>query len=592
VAVIVNQLKLLAGGEAGDGVFAVSDMLALMFARAGLEILTTQTYSSRIRGGHINASVRVAEQEILSQGDELDLLIALDLETVELHRKNVRDHGIILYDNSQGEIDLGEFEQRHITVFPIPARKIAREKLSAPIMKNIVMTGAALTTINFDPEFEFLGDLIRQRFLSKGEKIVAKNMEAAAAGQEIIRHANKLTNYRMERRQRARKMLLQGSDAVSFGALVAGCRFMASYPITPASDIMEFLVTKFPKYNGVMVQAEDELSAINMAIGAAFSGARSLAASSGPGIALMIEALGLAAVTETPLVLVDVQRCGPSTGMPTRMEQADLNLLLYGAHGEIPRIVIAPSDIEECFYQTIRAFNLAEKYQCPVIIATDQFLSQSQRTTWPFELSKVVIDRGMLQTDEELNDLSSPFRRYLITERGISPRSIPSQEKGIFKTTGVEHVETGNATENPDARTRMMKKRFLKLDTFRQEDMQPPKLFGNPESDITIVGWGSTKGVILEVIERFRQEEALDLKLMHLVDIWPFPDQAVADVLRSSRQVVVVENNFTGQMANLIRQQTGIECSKVGKYNGAPFSPKELYQRIKEFVVISEKIPT
>jgi 2-oxoglutarate ferredoxin oxidoreductase subunit alpha len=591
VAVIVNQLKLLAGGEAGDGVFAVSDMLALMFARAGLEILTTQTYSSRIRGGHINASVRVAEREILSQGDELDLLIALDLETVELHRKTVRDGGIVLYDNSQGEIDLADLESRQVTVFPIAARKIAREKLSAPIMKNIVMTGAALTAINFDPEFEFLGGLIRERFLSKGEKIVAKNMEAAAAGQELIRQANKPTNYSMERRERPRKMLLQGSDAVSFGSLVAGCRFMASYPITPASDIMEYLVAKFPKYNGVMVQAEDELSAINMSIGAAFSGARSLAASSGPGIALMIEALGLAAVTETPLVLVDVQRCGPSTGMPTRMEQADLNLLLYGAHGEIPRIVIAPSDIEECFYQTIRAFNLAEKYQCPVIVVTDQYLSQSQRTTWPFDLSKIVIDRGMLQTDQELTNLTSPFRRYLITERGISPRSIPSQEKGIFKTTGVEHVETGNATENPDARTRMMKKRFLKLDTFRREDLQPPKLFGNPESDVTIVGWGSTKGVILEVIERFRQEEAIDLKLMQLVDLWPFPDQVVADILRSSRQVVVVENNFTGQMANLIRQQTGIECSKIVKYNGAPFSPKELYQRLKELIVISEKIP-
>jgi len=590
--VIVNQLKLLAGGEAGDGVFAVSDMLALMFARAGLEILTTQTYSSRIRGGHINASVRVAEREILSQGDELDLLIALDLETVELHRKSVRDGGIILYDNSQGEIDLAELEQRQVTVFPIPARKIAREKLSAPIMKNIVMTGAALTAVDFDPKFEFLGGLIRERFLSKGEKVVAKNMEAAAAGQELIRQANKPMNYRMEHRERPRKMLLQGSDAVSFGALVAGCRFMASYPITPASDIMEYLVAKFPKYNGVMVQAEDELSAINMTIGAAFSGARSLAASSGPGIALMIEALGLSAVTETPLVLVDVQRCGPSTGMPTRMEQADLNLLLYGAHGEIPRIVIAPTDIEECFYQTVRAFNLAEKYQCPVIVATDQYLSQSQRTTWPFDLSKVVIDRGSLQTDDELNNLTSPFRRYLITERGISPRTIPSQEKGIFKTTGVEHVESGNATENPDARTRMMKKRFLKLDTFRREDMQPPKIFGNPESDITIVGWGSTKGVILEVIERFREEEAIDLKLMQVVDIWPFPDQAVADVLRSSRQVLVVENNFTGQMANLIRQQTGIECAKVVKYNGAPFSPNELYQRLKELIVISEKIPT
>lgn len=589
---IVNQLKLLAGGEAGDGVFAVSDMLALMFARAGLEILTTQTYSSRIRGGHINASVRVSEREIFSQGDELDLLIALDLETVELHRKSIRDGGIILYDNSQGEIDLADLEQRQVTVFPIPARKIAREKLSAPIMKNIVMTGAALTAVDFDPEFEFLGGLIRERFLSKGEKVVAKNMEAATAGQELIRQANKAMNYKMEHRERPRKMLLQGSDAVSFGALVAGCRFMASYPITPASDIMEYLVTKFPKYNGVMVQAEDELSAINMAIGAAFSGARSLAASSGPGIALMIEALGLAAVTETPLVLVDVQRCGPSTGMPTRMEQADLNLLLYGAHGEIPRIVIAPTDIDECFYQTVRAFNLAEKYQCPVILATDQYLSQSQRTTWPFDLSKVVIDRGSLQTDIDLNHLTSPFRRYLITERGISPRSIPSQEKGIYKTTGVEHVESGNATENPDARTRMMQKRFMKLETFRREDMQPPKIFGNPDSDITIVGWGSTKGVILEVIERFMEEEALDLKLVQIVDIWPFPDQAVADALRNSRQIVVVENNFTGQMANLIRQQTGIECAKVVKYNGAPFSPKELYQRLKEIMVVSEKIPT
>jgi len=590
--VIVNQLKLLAGGEAGDGVFAVSDMLGLMFARAGLEILTTQTYSSRIRGGHINASVRVSEREIFSQGDELDLLIALDLETVELHRKTVRDGGIILYDNSQGEIDLGDLEQRRVTVFPIPARKIAREKLSAPIMKNIVMTGAALTAVDFDLEFEFLGELIRERFLSKGEKIVAKNLEAAAAGQELIRQANKPRNYTMEQRERPRKMLLQGSDAVSFGALVAGCRFMASYPITPASDIMEYLVAKFPKYNGVMVQAEDELSAINMAIGAAFSGARSLAASSGPGIALMIEALGLAAVTETPLVLVDVQRCGPSTGMPTRMEQADLNLLLYGAHGEIPRIVIAPADIEECFYQTVRAFNLAEKYQCPVIVATDQYLSQSQRTTWPFDLSKVVIDRGSLQTDTQLNELTTPFRRYLITERGISPRSIPSQEQGIFKTTGVEHVETGNATENPDARTRMMQKRFLKLDTFRREDMQPPKIFGNPDSDMTIVGWGSTKGVILEVLERFRQEEGIDLKFMQLLDIWPFPDQYVADVLGRSRQVVVVENNFTGQMANLIRQQTGIGCSKIVKYNGAPFSPQELYQRLKELIVIAEKIPT
>jgi 2-oxoglutarate ferredoxin oxidoreductase subunit alpha len=589
-AVIVNQLKLLTGGEAGDGVFAVSDMLALMFARAGLEILTTQTYSSRIRGGHINASVRIGERELHSQGDELDMLIALDLETVELHRKNIQDGGIVLYDNSQGEVDLSDLEQRQVTIFPIPARKIAREKLSAPIMKNIVMTGAALASVDFDAEFEFLGGLIRERFLSKGEKIVAKNMEAAAAGRELILQMNKPKRHKMEKRQRARKMLLQGSDAVAFGALTAGCRFMASYPITPASDIMEYLVAKFPKYNGVMVQAEDELAAINMAIGAAYSGTRALAASSGPGIALMIEALGLAAVTETPLVVVDVQRCGPSTGMPTRMEQADLDLLVYGAHGEIPRIVLAPSDIEECFYHTIRAFNLAEKYQCPVIVATDQYLSQSQRTTWPFDLSKVSVDRGWLVKDEDLANLDGPFRRYLITDRGISPRAIPSQEGTIFKTTGVEHVESGNATENPDARVRMMRKRFSKLDTFRKEDMLPPKIYGNPESDITLVGWGSTKGVILEVMERFKHADGLDLKLMQLLDLWPFPAQAVTALLQASRQIIVVENNFTGQMANLIRQETGIACTKMVKYNGAPFSPRELYQRLKELIVVPARV--
>lgn len=587
---IVNQLKLMAGGEAGDGVFAVSDMLALLFARAGLEVCTTQTYSSRIRGGHINASVRVDQRELLSHGDELDLLIALDLETVELHRKDIREGGIVVYDNSQGEIDLSDLEQRRVSVFPIPARKIAREKLQAPIMKNIVMTGAALTAVDFDPDFTFLGELIRDRFLSKGEKIVAKNMEAAASGRDLVRQMNKAVNYKMERRQREKKMLLQGSDAVAFGALVAGCRFMASYPITPASDIMEYLVNKFPKYNGVMIQAEDELAAINMSIGAAFSGARALAASSGPGITLMIEALGLSAVTETPLVLVDVQRCGPSTGMPTRMEQGDLNLLIYGAHGEIPRIVIAPSDIEECFYQTIRAFNLADKYQCPVIVATDQYLSQSQRTTHPFDLSKVTIDRGWLLTDEELNRLEGQFKRYLFTDRGISPRTIPSQEGGIFKTTGVEHVESGNATENPAARVRMMDKRFLKLETFRQEDLLPPKIYGDPDSEITLVGWGSTKGIILEVMEWFKQEEGLDLKLVHLLDLWPFPDQAVAQALKTARQVMVIENNFMGQMANLIRQQTGIECQKVLKYSGAPFAPKELYQRLRGLLLMPEKI--
>ncbi|MBI4639303.1 MAG: 2-oxoacid:acceptor oxidoreductase subunit alpha [Candidatus Tectomicrobia bacterium] len=579
---IKNKLKFLVGGEAGDGVFAVGDMIALSYCRAGLEVATTQEYSSRIRGGHINCSVRAEEKPLFNHGDDLDLVIALDLDSVQKHFMRIRKGGILLYDNSGPKFSAAEFAKRpDLKIFPLPAKNLAKDRLGMPVMKNVIMVGAAAGLTDFDPDFAVLRTILEGMFLRKGIQVVNKNIEAAEIGRDQVKNLGIETGYKLEPIERSDpKMLIDGNDAFSFGALVAGCRFVASYPITPASDVMEYMVRKFPKYNGVMVQAEDELAALNMTIGAAFAGARAMTSSSGPGISLMMEALGLASMTETSLVIADIQRCGPSTGMPTKTEQGDLSMLIYGSHGETPRIVLAPSDTEECFWFAIRAFNLAEKYQCPVIFASDQYLGQSKRTIPRFDLGKVEIDRGLLLSEEELKDVEKYFR-YAYTETGVSPRVIPSTRKGIFKTSGAEHDDWGNATENPEIRVKMMDKIFRKLD-FARAEMLPPHILGNRKSDVTLIGWGSTKGIILEAMEMLKEEDGIDLKLMHITDVWPFPDEFVSNVMGASKKNIVIENNFTGQMASLIRSKTGYDSIKILKYDGRPFAPRELYHRVKD----------
>ena len=575
---IKNRLRMLVGGEAGDGVFATSDMMALAFARSGLEVFTTQWYSSRIRGGHIHTKVRVDENEIMCHADGLDLLFAMDRETVELHHPKLVPGGILLYDSSDGVLKLDALNQRGVKVFGIPARKIARDILQAPVMKNVILIGAAFALLDFDPDFKTLRGIIGQRFLRKGREIVDKNIDAATMGlKEVKALLNGSPGYRLERVAKEPRILITGNEATALGALVAGCRFISGYPITPATDILEFMAEHMPKYNGVVVQAEDELAAINMAIGAGFSGVRAMTATSGPGLSLMVEATGLAGITETPVVIVDVQRVGPSTGMPTRTEQGDLNLIIFGAHGDAPRIVLAPSDLQECFYMTARAFNLAEKYQCPVFIASDQYIGQGKRTTEPFDLNRVIIERGDLLTEgRNLNK----FLRYADTETGISPRPLITGEGPIVKTTGVQHVETGHATENPELRARGMDKLFRKMKHARRE-LKGPRVYGREDAPFTIVSWGSTKGVILEVMRRL-WEEGVDIKLMHITDIWPFPDEKVSQVLSDSTLNICVENNFSGQLAGLIKRQTGMDTFKILSYSGDPISPENLYQALKE----------
>ncbi|MCL6594290.1 MAG: 2-oxoacid:acceptor oxidoreductase subunit alpha, partial [Alicyclobacillus sp.] len=381
----------------------------------------------------------------------------------------------------------------------------------------------------------------------------------------------------------SKRLFMMGNEAVGLGALAAGVRVMPAYPITPASDIMEYLIRKFPQVGGVVVQTEDEIAAINMAIGAAFGGARAMTATSGPGLSLMMEAIGLSGMTETPVVIVDTQRGGPSTGLPTKQEQSDLYAALFGTHGEIPKIVLNPATTEECFYAIPRAFNLAEYYQCPVIVMTDLQLSLSKQSTDPLSLEGVTIDRGLLASPDDLvpTPQTQEFKRYRLTDSGISPRVFPGTPGGIHKVTGVEHAESGRPNETSPNRKVQMEKRMRKLQGVELEGSVVRT--GDAQPDVLLVGMGANLGVIEEAATRLRAE-GVTVGHAHVHAILPFPRRQLSDALAGAKKVIVVENNATAQLRHLMAH-FGVEADNVSsllKYDGSPFLPKEIYQHVKE----------
>jgi 2-oxoglutarate ferredoxin oxidoreductase subunit alpha len=376
-------------------------------------------------------------------------------------------------------------------------------------------------------------------------------------------------------------MLITGNEAIALGASAAGCTFMAAYPMTPATSIMEYLAGKSEELGLVVVQPEDEISAMNMIVGAAFAGARAMTATSGSGFALMVEGLGLAGITETPIVAVLAQRPAPAVGLPTRTEQGDLQFVLTAAPGEFPRAVLAPATIEDAFWLTVKAFNLAEKYQLPVILLTDQHLAASYATVEKFDLSKVNIDRGLLLSEEEIAGLGG-YKRHQITPSGISPRALPGGN-ALVVTDSDEHDEEGHLIEDADTRTRMVLKRLRKLDAMRGE-IGSPRIYGPQKAETTVVGWGSTYGALREAVDIMRAE-GLDVNLMQLTELWPFPAEAVSDVLDGARRSFVVENNATGQLARLIRSETGKKATGIiSKFDGRPFTPAHIVSELKKEV--------
>lgn len=565
-----DDFNLIAGGEAGQGVQSVGFLLAKVFARGGYHIFADQDYESRVRGGHNFFRVRVKDSKIGAIADSVDILIALNGESITLHRGKLAEGGVVIYDGEKVK-DTGE----DAGLFSIPLERLAEEKAGDKQMSNTVAFGAALALVDYDPA---ISDIVLVEHFGKG-KVADGNIAAAKAGYEYVKARYKRALRQIKAVSGAERMLLDGNQAMSLGAIAAGCKFMSAYPMTPASSIMEYLAAKSKEFDLVMVHAEDEIAAVNMAVGAGYAGVRAMTATSGSGFCLMVEGLGLAGITETPVVIIDAQRPGPAVGLPTRTEQGDLQFVLHAHHGDFPRAVLAPATIEDCFWLTIKAFNLAEKYQLPVIVLTDQHLASSYATVDPFDLKKVIIDRGLLYSEE--NEKPSEYRRHKITQSGISPRAFPGLSKALVITDSDEHDEEGHLTEDAEIRTAQVQKRLRKMFGLKQE-MASPQLFGSKKAETTLVGWGSTFGAIQEAADILRKD-GTDVNVLHLSELWPFPAEAVADILKKAQHSYVIENNATGQLARLIKAETGRDVSgKILKFDGRPFTPTYVAQAVKK----------
>jgi 2-oxoglutarate ferredoxin oxidoreductase subunit alpha len=571
------EINFMVGGEAGQGVQTVGFVLAKTMSRAGLYVFADQDYESRVRGGHNFYRVRASDADVQALRENVDVLIAIDQQSVELHHSKVKEGGITIFDQDKLSV-----EGKKLNSLAIPLERLAQETTSNKLMANSVAIGAAIAIGGYD--FELLAQVLREHFAHLGKEVAEENVKAAKTGyKHAIEQKSEAIRSPIKPANTADKMmLLNGNEAIALGAMAAGCKFMAAYPMTPASTIMEYIAGKGREFDIVMVQPEDEIAAINMAVGAGFAGVRALTATSGDGFALMTEGFGLAGVTETPVVIVIAQRPGPGVGLPTRTEQGELLFTIYGGSGEFPRAVLAPCTVEDAFHTTIKAFNLAEQYQMPVVIITDQYLASSYQTVGKFDLSKVEIDRGQILSEEEANKITD-YKRHRFTESGISPRAIPLQGKALVVTDSDEHDEAGHMIEDAEIRKRMMLKRLRKLDGLRNR-LTKPRFHMKPDAKITLIGWGSTYGSINEAVSLL-ESQGIIASLLQLNELWPFPVEAVTSALGSTKKSIVIENNATGQLAHLIRAETGLKVgSTILKFDGRPFSPEYIVREIKKEV--------
>ena len=566
------------GGEAGDGIDSTGKIFAQALSRAGRHVFTSKDFASRIRGGYTAYKIRTSVDRVQSVVNRLDVLIALTPRTIEENRDELHDGSVIIYDGERTTMADAPIPD-NVVGLDVPLKRLA-EDAGGAIMRNVVALGAACAVTDFP--IENLDSALEKRFGAKGQKLVDNNKEAARKGQAYVEenHDHEF-DYDLETTDND-YVLLNGDEAIGMGAIAAGCRYYAGYPITPATDVMEYLKGRIEQYGGHVVQAEDELSAINMALGAARAGARAMTATSGPGIDLMAETFGLVATTETPLVITNVMRSGPSTGMPTKQEQGDLNAMLYGGHGEIPRFVLAPTTIDECFWKTVEAFNLAEKYQLPVYLTADLSLAVTEQTFEPdaFNMDEVEIDRGKLVDEDGLAEWQNEkgqFQPHAITDDGISPRAVPGTDEGAHMTTGLEHDELGRRTEDTDMRIKQVDKRDRKVETAEEREDWEPREFGESEADTLIVSWGSNEGAMVEAIDMLA-DDGIDVRFISVPYIFPRPD--LSDAIDAAEDVFVVECNNNGQFADLLERDALARVDRINKYNGVRFTADELAERI------------
>jgi 2-oxoglutarate ferredoxin oxidoreductase subunit alpha len=562
-------------GEAGQGLQTIGEILAHAFARAGRHLFAHQDYMSRVRGGHNFFQVRVADVPVCASRRDVNVLVALSDQAIVEHRSEVVEGGAIIYDGERRKVTCSGRE-----CFSVPLQRLA-EEVGSRVMMNSVAVGAVWGL--FRADFRFLEEELSDHFRDKGADVISANTKAGRAGYEFaLKNYQGACCYPFEPLT-GRRLVLKGNEALALGALAAGCRFMSAYPMTPSTSITEFIAAEAERFNLVMEQAEDEIAAINLALGAAFAGVRSLVATSGGGFCLMVEALGLAGATETPIVIINGQRPGPSTGLPTRTAQGDLLFVLHASQGDFPRVVLAPGDAEEAFYLAAKAFNIAERYQLPVILLSDQHLADSYVTLEPFDLSRVTIDRGLILSAEEGDRLGGNYKRHLLTDSGVSPRAFPGLGRALVVTAGDEHDEGGHLIEDGATRNQQMDKRMRKLEVLRPE-MAGPKTFGDASAAVALFSWGSTLGAVREAVELLNAR-GQPVRGVHLSELWPFPREKVSEAFTGAKQVVGVEANYAGQGARLLRMETGVACTgSIRKYDGRCFTPDEIVEGLGKAV--------
>ncbi len=581
---VTDDMTIVFGGNAGQGIRSTGLGFIKAIARSGLFPFGRQDYRSRIRGGHNFFEIRVARKQVYSHTEGIDLLVAITEDTVTEHLDEIVEGGGVIYDDDL-DVDAEEMEEKGVKPYPVPLEQIAMEEGGAKIMANTAAIGAIIGLTGFD--ISYIEGIIEENFAVKGDEVVKNNLDVANAGVEYVNSHGYSSNYDLEPiPESGERMVINGNQAFALGAVAGGCNFISAYPMTPSTSVLEWITKHSKELNIVTKQPESELAAVNMAIGASHVGARALVTTSGGGFSLMVEALGLSGMTETPLVIAEVSRPGPSTGLPTRTGQGDLMSIVHASQGDFPRIVLTPGTIQEAFQAGARSFNLAEKYQMPVITLSDQHLADSVRAVDPdvIDMEGAEIDRGEFLTEEELDALEEPYLRHKFTEGGVSPRAVPGHENAVYKTTGNEHTEKGDITEDPELRTKMMDKRAKKAKTALKKDIEPPVAEGPEDAEVSLVCWGSTYGAVKEALEKL-EEEGVSANLCHLKDAWPLPADPVVDFLEGAEKTVIVEGNDSGEMKKLISQETGkVVDHEILKYDGRPFTPEYIVQKVEEVI--------
>lgn len=579
------------GGAAGQGIATPGNILAHIFARRGLHINAYNAYQSLIRGGHTFLTIRASDGPVYSMGDRLDLLIPLNQDTMDRHLKLLGPGASVLYDGES--IEVGDAAEG-VQVASLPMKELSQgNKLAA----NTVAIAAAVYKLGI--EFEALENALAQIFARKGDEVVAKNVEIASNGYQYAAENFKPFSFKAPRGEKP-LAVWTGNEATAMGGIAAGVKFYAAYPMSPATGVLMYMA-KHARELGIMVrQVEDEIGVMNMIIGAAHTGVRAMTATSGGGLALMTEAIGMSGMFETPIVCVNVQRGGPATGLPTKTEQGDLWMMLGAGQGDFPRLIVAPSDHIDMFRTMPELFNLTDKYQCPGLVLSELIIGEGTVSVDPAEIDfDVDIERG--ETIFPNGDSENPYGgygdstylRYRNTSSGISPRAVPGVPGHLFVASTDEHDEDGtlisDVDTDPKKRRMMVEKRARKMMNVLA-DIAAPTLEGPEDAEVTLVGWGSTRGVILEAMEQLA-EGGITANQLHIKWLVPFHAEAVTEILEGSKKVIIVELNYSGQFARYLRSETGFTADGfVRKYDGEPFMPHHIAEAVKEQLTGKESL--